>query len=414
MTRHHTWPERFIWGVSTSAHQYDGNNVASDYWAIEHLGVPVFAEPSGDALNSYHLWRDDMRLAADLGFTGYRFGIEWARIEPAPGRYSDAELGRYRTMVEHCRGLGLEPVVTLHHITHPAWFTAAGGWIADGAADRFSAYVDFVAPALTGVSWVTTINEPNYLATLGGLGQFLRTEDPAALYRSMARDPRGVLGATTLAEPDDTVVVEALIAAHRAARDTPHQRCDAAVGWTIATQAFRPAPGGEATCARYREAWEDRFLRVARDDDWLGVQSYTSQRIGPDGPAPPPPDAELTQLGWAFRPDALGIAVRHAASIAPHTPIIVTENGIPTADDTRRVAFIDEALDALHVAIGDGVDVRGYFHWTFIDNFEWTRGYAPTFGLVAADRRTFARIPKPSARHLGELARTAAARRAGR
>jgi beta-glucosidase len=222
----------------------------------------------------------------------------------------------------------------------------------------------------------------------------------------MAQHPDGVLGAATTSMPADDVV-EALIRAHQAARDVLHEQCDAAVGWTVATQAFEPTPGFETTWAEYTEAWEDRFLRVCRDDDWLGVQSYTSHRIGPDGPVEPRPDHELTQMGWEFRPDALGTSVRRATSVAPGVPIIVTENGIPTADDTRRVAFIDGALEALRAAQTDGVDVRGYCHWTFIDNFEWTLGYAPTFGLVAVDRRTFTRIPKPSAHHLGAIARQA-------
>jgi beta-glucosidase len=394
------WPEGFLWGVSTSAHQYDGNNVASDYWAIEHLDVPAFAEPSGDALNSYHLWPDDMRLAADLGFSGYRFGIEWARVEPAAGRFSGAELNRYRAMITHCRTLGLEPVVTLHHITHPAWFTRAGGWTQPDAAERFAAYAAFVAPALEDVAWVTTINEPNYLATLGVLHRYLTVDDPAVHYRATGDQliPDGFVA------PDDRVSA-ALIRAHEAARTVLKDRTPAAVGWSVAVEAFQQAPGADAASQHYSRLWHDRFLEVARDDDWVGVQTYSATTVGPDGPESPPPDAELTQMGWAFRPDALGVAVRHAAQVVGEVPIIVTENGIPTDDDTRRVAYINDALDGLYTAISDGVDVRGYFHWTFIDNYEWIRGYAPTFGLVAADRTTFQRTPKPSAHHLGALAR---------
>ena len=400
MTSATTWPAGFLWGVSTSPHQYDGNNVASDYWAIEHLGIPIFAEPSGDALNSYHLWPEDMRLAADLGFTGYRFGIEWARVEPAPGCYSRAERNRYEAMIAHCRTLGLEPVVTLHHITHPAWFTRAGGWTDPDAVIRFADYVAFVASALTDVHWVTTINEPNHLATLGHLGRFLTVDDPAELYRSTADQltPQGFVA------PDDQIA-DALIRAHDAARSVLKDRTAAAVGWTVATEGFEMVPGAEDAWRRYSALWHDRFLEVARDDDWVGVQTYSAQQVGPDGPQAPPAGAELTQLGWPFRPDALGIAVRHAATVAPGTPIIVTENGVPTADDSRREVFIDGSLDGLHDAITDGVDVRGYFHWTFIDSFEWVHGYRPAFGLVAADRSTFERTPKPSARRLGAIAR---------
>ena len=151
-----SWPPGFLWGVGTSAHQNDGNNVASDYWAVEHLDGSEFVEPSGDALNSYHLWPQDVALAAELGFTAYRFGVEWARIEPARGCFSLAERERYRQMVQACRRHGLEPVVTLHHMTHPAWFARAGGWTSPDAVDRFAAYVEFVAPALADARWITT------------------------------------------------------------------------------------------------------------------------------------------------------------------------------------------------------------------------------------------------------------------
>jgi beta-glucosidase len=170
-------------------------------------------------------------------------------------------------------------------------------------------------------------------------------------------------------------------------------------------QAFEVVPRFEAAWNHHSRIWEDRFLEISRDDDWVGVQSYTAQRVGPDGPAGARPGVEMTQQGWEFRPDAVGIAVRHAATAASGVPIIVTENGVATSDDTRRIAYINGALQALHAAIDDGIDVRGYFHWTFIDNFEWTEGYSTTFGLVAVDRATFERTPKPSARHPCSLAR---------
>jgi len=331
------------------------------------MDLPIFAEPSGDALNSYWLWPQDMALAAKLGFTGYRFSVEWARIEPAPGCFSIAERNRYRAMIDYCGELGLEPVVTLHHITHPAWFTRNGGWTAADAVDRFAAYVAFVAPAMQGVRWVTTINEPNILATLGPASRILTVEDPAAVHRSMSATKSGsgggVVGAATLSEPADEVVA-ALTRAHIAAKAVLEDSTSAAVGWTVAAQAFEVVPGFEAAWDHYSRIWEDRFLEISRDDDWVGIQSYTAQGVGPDGPAGARPGAETTQQGWEFRPDAVGIAVRHAASVASGVPIIVTENGVATSDDTRRIAYIDGALQALHGAIDDGIDVRGYFHWS--------------------------------------------------
>ncbi|MDF3050997.1 MAG: beta-glucosidase/6-phospho-beta-glucosidase/beta-galactosidase [Pseudonocardia sp.] len=202
-------------------------------------------------------------------------------------------------------------------------------------------------------------------------------------------------------------MVDGLTRAHLAARAVLRDHGAAAVGWTVAVLAYEPVPGAEDAWRHYSRLWHDRFLEVARDDDWVGLQIYTAEKVGPDGPEGPPAGAELTQMRWEFRPDALGIALRHAATVVPEVPIIVTENGLPTADDTRRVAFIDGAVESLHSAVADGIDVRGYFHWSFMDNFEWARGYTLRFGLVAVDRTTFVRTPKPSAHRLGAIARTA-------
>lgn len=402
-------PDGFLWGVSTSAHQYDGNNVASDYWEVENLDLPVFTEPSGDALDSHRRWREDIELAAGLGFNSYRLTVEWARIEPARGLYSHSERERYRDMVAYCLSLGLEPVVTLHHITHPAWFAKAGGWSQASSDRQFADYVQFIAPVLRGVRYVSTINEPNILATLGHMGELLRAKDPASAYAAIAAlrpaGQSGVLGAATLPEPDG-LVVASLIRAHAAAKAILRKQTKAAVGWTVAMQAFERKLGFEAEWAEHTRIWEDTFLEVSRDDDWVGVQSYTSQLVGAEGPEGAAPGERRTQLGWAFRPDAVGIALRRAWEVTGGVPMIVTENGVATADDAERIEYMEGAVAAVTNAVDDSLDVRGYLHWTFIDNFEWTQGYAITFGLVAVDRRTFVRTPKPSAHWLGTLARS--------
>ncbi|WP_324278011.1 family 1 glycosylhydrolase [Blastococcus brunescens] len=149
----------------------------------------------------------------------------------------------------------------------------------------------------------------------------------------------------------------------------------------------------------------DQFLRATDGDDFVGLQIDTAQRFGSEGLIAPPADQQTLAHGMERRPQALGAAVRHAAAVLPDTPLLVTENGIATADDEDRIAFTDEALRSLAAAIADGVDVRGYVHWSLLDNFEWMLGFAPTFGLVAVDRETFTRTPKPSLAWLGEVAR---------
>ncbi|SEK57728.1 glycoside hydrolase family 1 protein [Rhodococcus maanshanensis] len=382
----------FLWGAASSAHQTEGNNNAADWWGYENRSRPYFPERSGDAVDSYHRYPEDMALLADAGLNAYRFGIEWSRIEPEEGQFSRAQLDHYRRMIETARKVGLEPVVTLHHFTSPRWFSNRGGWRHPAAVESFSRYVDRASSVLGGVNWVCTINEPNIVA----LG---------VRYLDMTLDSRAASSrpANARLEPDNEIG-DVLVRAHREAVEILRTTTTANVGWTVGQQAFEETAGNEDVLARTNEVWEDRYLAGARGDDFLGVQSYTSQRVGADGPIPHPEHPDNTLMGWAYRPDALGIALRRAWDITDHVPLLVTENGIATSDDTRRIAYTTEALTHLEDAVTDGIDIRGYLHWSALDNFEWGR-WAPTFGLIGVDRATFARTPKPSLAWLGQVAR---------
>jgi beta-glucosidase len=381
------FPDGFLLGAATAAHQIEGNNLNTDWWQLEHDAADHGVQFSGDALDSYHRYAEDMALLADHGFNAYRFSIEWARIEPSPGKFSRAELAHYRRMIDTALGLGLTPVVTLHHFTHPLWFRDAGGWLTPDAVDRFVRYAEQACTILDGVEWVCTINEPNMVA-----------QGQGALRRVAAGEPYPF---DALPDPE---FGEALVAAHRAVAPMVRSATGAKVGWTIANQALVATPGAEAKHAEVQRQWEDDYLEPSREDDFVGVQSYTSQLVTEDGIVPHPDDPMNTLMGWAYRPDALGIAVRHTHDVVGDVPIVVTENGIAIGDDERRIAYTGEALGHLADAIDDGVDVRGYLHWSLLDNFEWGR-WEPTFGLVAVDRETFERRPKPSLAWLGAIAR---------
>ncbi len=390
------FPPDFLVGASTSAHQIEGGNVNSTWWALEHRpGSPV-SEPSGDAADGYHRWEDDLDLIADLGLSAYRFSVEWARIEPEPGFVSRAALQHYRRIVEGLRARDVEPVVTLHHFTDPRWFARKGGWSAGSeAVDRFASYVHALQPVLDGVEWVVTINEPNMVAIMASVARALRGEEAAS-------DGLGPL------PMPDTDVGDVLADAHRAARDVLHHLDgDLRVGWSVANQVVQSVPGGEEAAATYRETREDRYLRVSAVDDFVGVQSYTRTVFGPDGPVRDDPEDTRTLTGWEHHPAALGEAVRHTREVVGDAvPILVTENGIATDDDARRIAYTADALAGLRAAMDDGADVRGYLHWSLLDNYEWGSFHA-TFGLVGWDPDTFDRSPKPSAWWLGDLARRA-------
>ncbi|WP_407284907.1 glycoside hydrolase family 1 protein [Streptomyces sp. BP-8] len=385
------FPDGFLWGASTAAHQIEGNNVNSDWWRKEHDPAAKISEPSLDACDSYHRWEQDMDLLAHLGFTDYRFSVEWARIEPAPGAFSAAEIAHYRRMVDGALARGLRPMVTLHHFTVPQWFEDLGGWTAHGAVELFARYVENCAPIIAdGVRHVCTINEPNMIAVMAGLAK------------------RGEQGFPPAGLPyPDKETTHAVIAAHHAAvKAVRAVNPDIQVGWTIANQVYQALPGSEEITAAYRHPREDVFIWAARGDDFIGVQSYTRTKVGTDGPVPAPEDAERTLTQWEYFPAAVGHALRHTADvIGRDMPLIVTENGIATGDDIRRIDYYTGALAAVAAAIEDGLNVQGYLAWSALDNYEWG-SYTPTFGLIAVDPVTFERTPKPSAVWLGALGRT--------
>ncbi|MFE9423775.1 family 1 glycosylhydrolase [Kitasatospora sp. NPDC006697] len=379
------FPDDFLFGVASSAHQTEGGNTASDWWRLEHRPGTPLAEPSGDAADSYHRWPVDMDLLAELGFTDYRFGIEWARIEPEPGRFSRAALAHYRRMVEGAVERGLRPMVTLLHHTVPRWFAERGGWTAPDAADRFARYATVAAPVLgDGVRHVCTIAEANLLAARS-------TPEP---FPQGTGFPLPATGAT-----------EALIESHRAAVAAVKAVSPAIrSGWSVAVQGYQPASGTGQHAAAYRRPREDVFIEAARADDWIGVQAGSRTRVGPLGPLPVPPAAETTLTGEEYYPAALGRALRHTAALVD-TPIIVTGHGIATREDHRRVAYTHRALQDLARALADGLDIRGYLHRSALDGYEWG-SHRPAFGLIAVEPHSFLRVPKPSAHWLGRIARS--------
>lgn len=384
-----TFPDGFLWGAATAAHQVEGNNVNSNWWVMEHTPGTAIVEPSGDAADHYNRYPEDLRLLADAGLNSYRFSVEWARIEPERGFASRANLDHYRRMIDACLDVGMEPVVTLMHFTVPRWMDQAGFWRNPEAPDLFARYTETVLPILEdGVRYVCTINEPNIAAMLAG-GE--KAEN---------------LVAYGLPNPD-LHVADALLASHRRSREVLSSVPGLQSGWTIATQDFIPTdePGSAEMLHEYGYPRDDWYLEESAGDDFVGVQAYTRTFIGPEGPRPVAEDAETTLTGWEYFPQAAADGIRSAWEKSGHTPIMVTENGIATSDDSRRIDYTEASLRAIHETIAEGVDVRGYLHWSALDNYEWASGYRPTFGLIGVDLETFERTPKPSLGRLGSIAR---------
>ncbi len=397
---------QFLWGTATAAHQIEGNNVNSDFWLAEHVTPTMFHEPSADACDSYHRYGEDIALAARLGFNCHRFGIEWARIEPEPGRFAIAELDHYLRVLDECHKHGLAPMVTYSHWTVPRWFAARGGFERSDSAELFARFAERVTAHLgDGIAYATTFNEANIQRVIALMVPNREAAHRAisAMYAACAKASGSDRFSMVLfGEPEK---IEAnMIAAHtQAFAAMKAGPGNFPVGVTISMQEIEGV--GEGNRAKeVEDALYGPWLDAARSADFVGVQTYTRYRVGKDGALPLPADAERTDAGYEYRPEALEATIRHAAATI-RRPIIVTESGIATNDDRRRVAFIDTALAGVARCLADGIDVRGYVHWSLLDNFEWVYGYKQHFGLVEVDRVTFKRTPKPSAVHLGKLAK---------
>lgn len=394
----HRFPPGFLVGAATAAHQIEGNNVNADLWDAEWTRSSIFAEPSGDACDSYHRYGEDIALLADAGLNAYRFGVEWARIEPEDGYFSRAALDHYRRMLDACHAHGLTPIVTLQHFTVPKWFARRGGWEGEGAADRFARYVERVVRHLGDlIPWACTINEANLGAALGDItNAYVGTSDGSV---DDTRDARPApLGGFPHRD------VELMARAHRLAVEAIKAGPgDAEVGWTLALADLQAVEGGEARRDRVRQRNQLDWLDVSAADDFVGVQTYTRVVLGRDGEVGPPEGAAVMQTGWEVYPPALEATVRLAAAHSGR-PVLVTEHGMATDDDQQRIDHTAASLEGLHRCLAEGIDVRGYLHWTLLDNFEWMAGYSKTFGLVEVDRETFERRPKPSLAWLGSLA----------
>jgi len=397
-------PKGFLWGTAISAYQSEGGNSNSDSWLNERVYPTVFHEPSGDACDSYHRYEEDIALAAKLGLNMYRFGIEWARIEPVQGFFSYAELDHYKHVLETCRAHGLATMVTLSHFSVPRWFAERGGFTVPDAANLFAAFAKRVTVHFGELmTYVTTFNEANINRLLPLLPDAAAKKAITAAMIAAAAKAANAPSYSSLLFADLIKIEPVLLDAHaKAYRAIKEVNSDIQVGVTLTMQDVQGiGPGNHADFVQKMLYGE--WLSAASKSDFIGVQTYTRVLIGAQGAIPPPHGAEMTAAGYEFYPEALIGTIKLAATTGK--PVFVTESGIATEDDARRIAFVDRALAAIRVAIDSGVDVRSYIHWSLLDNFEWTAGYAQHFGLVAVDRITFKRTPKPSAYHLGRRAK---------
>lgn len=411
----------FLLGAATAAHQVEGNNIHSDYWALEQMSPSDFKEPSLDAVDHYNRYEEDIRLLAEAGLNAFRFSIEWARIEPEKGNYDDEEIEHYRQVLLCCKKYGVTPIVTLHHFSSPKWLISKGGWESKAVVNYFEKYCRYVVSRLGELmEYVCTINEANMGLQIAAVAKDMMRamgitpqvgmnfELPEAMKKIRDRQAElfGMDKGTTvntflsMRTPEgDRIIMEA----HQAARKAIREVCpDIKIGITLSLFDLQAQPGGEKMAAQMWEEDFGHYLPYLQEDDFLGLQNYTRKLVGKEGGLPVPEGAETTQMGYEFYPEALGNVIRKVAREFSR-PILVTENGIATADDQRRIAYIRGALQGIAACREEGISVIGYMHWSLLDNFEWQAGYDKTFGLIAVDRKTQKRYPKESLKVLGSM-----------
>jgi beta-glucosidase len=427
------FPSSFLFGTATSATQIEGGCTTSDWFEFARQPGRVKGGDRPDvACDAWRRWEGDVALQRSLGLGAHRMSIEWARIEPRPGEIHRASLDRYREMVGALRDAGIEPMITLHHFTLPAWLAERGGILADGFARRLAEFARVAVSALGDLCgrWVT-INEPNVLAAQAYLlGEWAPgAKSPVSAVRAHHR------------------LLEAHVAAYRAIKDARGDGAQVGVAHHLrVAQPDRPDSLLDRAAARtfarvFNEAFATaicegrmygpldalgtvgalagaRGFRVAEargTQDFFGINYYSRDvvRFAADRPGElfcwrrVPAGAPVSDLGWEIYPAGLGLLVRSWARRSG-VPVYVTENGIADAADGKRAAFLVDHLTELGRAIADGVDVRGYFHWSLTDNFEWAEGYAPRFGLFEVDYETQERRARESARVYAGIARARA------
>jgi beta-glucosidase len=414
------FPAGFLWGTATAAHQVEGKNTNNDWWAFEQRpGAIWHGDRSGLACDWWHNAERDLDLMAQMGHNTHRLSVEWSRIEPEEGVFDPAAITRYREMLSGLRQRGIEPMVTLFHFSSPLWLARRGGWRNPDAVGHFRRFVHHAVKELGDlVPLWCTVNEPNVHAALGYLfGEHAPGEKSlAGCFRALSH----------------------LLQAHAVAYRVIHALDGSArVGLVTNMPVFEPVhpeAKGEILVTRLvdylfnsltLQAVEEGRLRfplslgltrygpLVDSLDFLGVNYYIRERVnlrqqgkGLLSLLQPTPGAEISDDGrkgtyGEVYPEGMYRVLKRAARLGK--PIYVTENGLPDADDDQRPRFLLTHLAQVQRAIAEGVDVRGYYHWSLIDNFEWAEGWALRFGLVALDEQTQARHPRPSARLYTEI-----------
>ncbi len=386
---HIEFPKEFYWGSATSAHQVEGNN-RNDWseWELKNSKIksqiskmqewpdyilknyPNPLQPenyiSGQACDHYNRFREDFDIAKSLNHNAHRFSIEWSRIEPEKGKFDEKEIEHYRQVILALKDRGIEPFVSLWHWTNPLWFSQKGGWLDKDAPQYFSHYVDKISRSLKNVQFWITLNEPEIYASQC----YLKGVWPPQK-RSLVSFLR---------------VIRNLIRAHKKS-------------YKIIKEINLDSQVGIAKNNIYFEGWPFIFVdwlwnkyfldKIKNHQDFIGLNYYFHRRFHRNK------NKIVSDMCWEIYPEGIYHVLKDLKKY--NKPIYITENGLADAKDEKRTKFIKEHLKRVHKAISEGVDIRGYFYWSLLDNFEWDKGFWPRFGLVEIDYKTMERKIRPSA-----------------
>ena len=423
-------PRDFLLGTATSSHQVEGGN-DNDWtqweksrFADGSLHIHDGSE-SGTAADSWNRFDDDLAAMKRLGANTYRFSLEWSRIEPRPGEWDESAILKYHQWAETLQANGITPMVTLNHFTLPRWVSDAGGWENDATVDAFERFSAKMAERLGDqVDWWCTINEPNVIVVSGYID---------GIWPPGKQDTG--LAAHVLARLFEAHARAAAQLRARDTRDADKDGKNTLIGLAHHVRFFQPATGSTAdtavtglTDAFFNESLPQALrtghislfvpgaASIERDVpglkgsvDYFGINYYTRDYVRQDlSPSFShkyvPAGREKSDIGWELYPEGLYLFLKRYASLG--LPMVVTENGMDDRTGQRRPYFLKSHLYAVERAVAEGVPVRGYFHWSLLDNFEWAEGYAPRFGLFRVERdKDLTRQATPAVETFREVAR---------
>jgi len=371
------FPKNFLFGSATSSHQIEGGNFNSDWYRFEHEpGRISDSSTSKITADSWHKWQEDIELLKHTHQNAYRFSVEWAKIEPKEGQFNARAIEHYRQILQELKRQKISSMVTLFHFSLPLWLADKGGFAKRQNVKYFVRFAEKMASELNdGVDLWVTLNEPNVYVASGYLqGKWCPgLRSPLLAFR----------------------VWKNLVLAHNLSYTALKARfTEASVGCVVNATAFEPYRNrilNKAVSRLAKLASSELFIRaIIKKSDFLGLNQYMKYSLSWRPPFKVPDATQTNDYGWHVHPEGLYRVVMENAKW--RKPIYITENGIADAEDRLRPQFIEDNLRMLHEAITDGADVRGYFHWSLLDNFEWSSGYSMKFGLFTIDRQ-----PRPSA-----------------